>query len=61
MKAIADGKTKEKDTKDFIISCLKKYATGKTLYPKQFPNATITPVQATLLNIIIHRAKNTQP
>ena len=61
MKAIVDGNTKEKEVEDFIISCLKNYATDKTLTPKLAPNATTSPVQATLLKSITHISKNTQP
>jgi hypothetical protein len=33
MKALAESKTKEGEAEAFIISCLKKYATGKSLPP----------------------------
>ena len=61
MKAIAAGKTKEVEAKAFIISCLEKYAAGKTLPPKPTSTVTITPVQATFLKGILHLAKNAPP
>ena len=63
MKALADSKTKEVEAEAFIISCLKKYATGRALPPKATSTVTIAPVQAqaTFLKSILHRAKNTQP
>jgi hypothetical protein len=61
MKAIEAGKTKEVEAEAFIISCLEKYATGKTLPPKPTSTVTIAPVQATFLKSILHRAKNAHP
>jgi hypothetical protein len=61
MKALADNKTKEGEAEAFVISCLEKYATGKTLPPKTPPTVTIAPVQAAFLKKILGRAKNTPP
>ena len=57
MKGIADSKSKEIEFKYFIISCFNKYATCNILSPKLGPNATIAPVQATFINIIIHKSQ----
>ena len=63
MKAIAAGKTKEVEAEAFIISFLKRYATGKALPPKPTSTVTIAPVQATpaFLKSILHCAKNAHP
>jgi hypothetical protein len=60
MKALAESKTKEGEAEAFIISCLEKYATGKSIPPKAVSTVTIAPVQAqaTFLKQILHRAKN---
>ena len=46
MKEMADGRKKEIEAEDFIISCLKKYVTRKILPPKRVSKSTIAPVQA---------------
>jgi hypothetical protein len=61
MKALADNKTKEGEAEAFVISCLEKYATGKTLPPKTTSTVTIAPVQAAFLKSILGRAKNPPP
>jgi hypothetical protein len=46
IKALAESKTKEGEAEAFIVLCLKKYATGKSLPPKAVSTFTIAPVQA---------------
>jgi hypothetical protein len=60
MKALEDTKTKEGEAEAFIISCLEKYANGKSLPSKPVSTVTIAPVQAqaAFLKSILHRAKN---
>jgi hypothetical protein len=63
MKALADSKNKEGEAEAFIILCIEKYATGKTLPPKATSKVTIAmtgAAQATFLKSILHQAKNTQ-
>ncbi len=61
MKALADRKSKEGEAEAFIISCIKKYATGKTELPKPASKVSIATTgasQATFLKSILHCAKN---
>jgi hypothetical protein len=61
MKALADRKSKEGEAEAFIISCIKKYVTGKTEPPKPASKvsiATTGAAQATFLKSILHCAKN---
>jgi hypothetical protein len=63
MKALEDSKSKKGEAKAFIISCIEKYATGKTEPPKPASKvsiATTGAAQATFLKSILHRAKNTK-
>jgi hypothetical protein len=63
MKALEDSKSKEGEAEAFIISCLEKYATGKTQSTKPSSKVTIATTgaaQATFLKSILQRAKNTQ-
>ena len=61
LKSIVYGNTKEIEAEDFIISCLKKYATSKTFPPKQVYNATVAPFQATFPKSNIRIAKIPYP
>ena len=64
MKALVDSKSKEGEAEAFIVSCIEKYATGKTELPPKPASkvsiATTGTAQATFLKSIPHCAKNTK-